>query len=91
MIPNQFVCVVPFGWEKPVFGQIKKLDENQPHFHVLVYVDRLWGSNHHLKQFKNNPRLKWIDLTCAIKEVVELDWFSYWRQIVDKNKDRSDH
>ena len=89
MKPKQYVCVVPFGWEKPVFGQIKKLDENQPHFHVLVYVDRLWGSNHHLEQFESNPQLKGIDLTCAIKEVVELDWTTYWKQ-VDK-KDRSDH
>ena len=89
MIPKQYVCVVPFGWDKPVFGQIKKLDENQPHLHVLVYVDRLWGANHHLKQFENNPQLKGIDLTCSIKEVVELDWTTYWNQV--KNHDMSDH
>ena len=89
MIPNQYVCVVPFGWDKPVLGQIKKLDENQPHFHVLVYVDRKWGCNHHLEQFEKNPRLKGIDLTCAIKEVVELDWTTYWNQV--KNHDMSDH
>ena len=78
MKPYQYVCVVPDKWEHPIFGQIKKLDENQPR--VLVYVDRLWGCNHHLKQFANNPRLKGIDLTCDIKEVVERDWTTYYSQ-----------
>ena len=89
MKPDQYVCVVPGKWEHPIFGQIKKLDENQPHLHALVYVDRKWGANHHLNQFKNNAELKGLDLTCAVKEIVELDWTTYWNQV--KNHDMSDH
>ena len=86
MKPYQYVCVVPDKWEHPIFGQIKKLVDRD---HALVYVDRLWGANHHLNRFKNNPRLKWLDLTCAVKEIVELDWTTYWRQV--KNQDMSTH
>lgn len=86
MKPDQYVCVVPGKWEHPIFGQIKKLVDRD---HALVYVDRLWGANHHLNQFKNNDKLKGLDLTCAVKEIVELDWTTYWDQV--KNQDMSTH